>query len=423
MTIHPLDDSSNAFARDLHNICNTNIDRLHTIREKKLPVDLIFKESLDHTLRAFLSSTSGTPLGILLHPHIQQLRSQRVRPQLSSETPNHDSQISRHLSIIANIRKNAVNVDFVAKWLADGYSILNARTSAPLSAQKTLHLPDLCYSSENLAHERIQQLSSRFQNMGNHIHGLYLHGSYATQDAIHGFSDLDAACIISRSTCSSVSALLDLRKQYLRTSYLVYSLDAQQHHELFVLSETELFLRTNSYYPDILWNEAKRLCGRSTLELSTAIRDPESSAITFYRLSSTLLSFLIQPKLNNWYSTKVFLCVLALLPALYYQAYEIEISKPDAISRIQQEFEDTGIISLTTQIREEWNFHGKNRLPGRTFLVALRANPQITRMCTGMRAPTPDWALKLLGSNYLADTLQLLAILVDNISQQIPSKP
>lgn len=248
-----------------------------------------------------------------------------------------------------------------AFWLVEKYSLMKetllklspktyCRTvsvSAPFSPELEIRDP---------AYRIIRLMRDRTVPIQNFVHAFILHGSYASQDFISGWSDLDTMVVLKDRTFDSVADLLKVKEVFLKIGLLCYWIDPLAHHQLSFITEFDLGYYPQSFLPLPSYERGILLLGQR--QICFAIRNDvsESSVI----LEKFTERFRRKVRDKNWsrtqYDWKNDLAHAFLLPSLMLQAKGVYVYKKESFVKFQQLFADCDIgpLNRATVIMKNW---------------------------------------------------------------------
>jgi len=197
-------------------------------------------------------------------------------------------------------------------------------------------------------------------NLKDSLVGVYVHGSLGTNEEI-AYSDFDALVIVNDAVFQSQKRLCNVASKLSSARSIMYDFDPLQHHGWFVLTESELGLYPNSYFPIELFKHAKSLFPDKGLELKVKIQGySENNRDRFFQLSNSIINKLqnrVYPK--NVYQLKFLLSKFMLLPAIYFQAkHKKGIHKKFSFREVKKDFseEEWRIMDDISLLRENWSY-------------------------------------------------------------------
>lgn len=243
-------------------------------------------------------------------------------------------------------------------------------------------------------------ISSRFSNL---FHAVIVHGSVATNEIV-AYSDFDGVLIVK----DNYKASKELACFIQLSANLIYKFDPLQHHNWFVISESQLLNYPENELPSIVFKQSRLIYPKAPITLSI-----ESNNIN-YRLSlEKILAQFEKRKAANWkpgniFQVKGYLSQIMLLPSLYFAAVNnTAIGKKESFVKSKEYFsgEEWLVISLASDIRLNWQYHLN---PAQKKLLSI-SNPKIRRFTRKFFAPKPDPQIEnIISSHQFNTSLQLM---------------
>ena len=195
------------------------------------------------------------------------------------------------------------------------------------------------------------------KNLKKDIIAFYLHGSFATDDYIQGWSDVDTFTTIRHESIENPKKLLELRDKFYLLRRILLQLDPLQHHGCIIVAEQDLKYYPENFLPLTTINYGKSMLEKDGIE---KIYTRSSAYENIYTLSWFVNYFrkLYEERVYQMdsYSTKFLLHCITLFPTLYLQAkgihvykkYSFNIAKKDFAGNLWKPFE------IVEKIRENW---------------------------------------------------------------------
>jgi hypothetical protein len=184
--------------------------------------------------------------------------------------------------------------------------------------------------------------------------GVYLHGSMSTLDYVEGSSDVDALVVIKNEALQSPECLQKLRHTLLHSQRWFYRIDYSQHHGFSVLSELDLRFFSEAMFPRILFSYLTPLIGPDNLSIRPRHDLPDIKNGCLKTVEYICVQIQEPDYLKNWFSLKLFLQSILLLPTLFLQAKDVSVYKRDSFEIARPYFSDEAwvIIDKATRIRD-----------------------------------------------------------------------
>ena len=198
-----------------------------------------------------------------------------------------------------------------------------------------------------------------------------IHGSCADLCLVPGWSDFDAIGILKTSSLSREN-----RTQTFETCQkidkMMRCLDPYQHHGIHFIHEKEMNSFPNLYLPVNLLKGAKCLLGNPSIELAK-VDSLEREMLRFRGIVKTLKNasdsgilkhhakdgkYLLEnyKDLEAMYQLKYFLCVIMLLPVLWFNLKGDYCRKEDSYEMIRKYFSPSQleVLEKASQVRASW---------------------------------------------------------------------
>jgi hypothetical protein len=207
-------------------------------------------------------------------------------------------------------------------------------------------------------------------NVKDSILGLYVHGSVGTYEEI-SYSDFDGLVIIKNTCIENADELYKLAVALKKTEMMMHEMDPLQHHGWFVLSEADLPDYPESYFPHVLFSDAKCISGSGSFPIHLRKEGYGNQfRKSFEQLSASILTKLTSKSfLENYYVFKNFLSQFMLLPAVYLQTQTGKsINKKSSFEILEREMgQSYAVMHEISLIRQQWNYN-----PPDKYLAKLR---------------------------------------------------
>jgi len=235
-----------------------------------------------------------------------------------------------------------------------------------------------------------------------------IHGSCADLNIVEGWSDFDSIAVLKASSLQKENR----QKTYrlcLKLGQMMRLLDPYQHHGIHFIHQKELLSFPNLYLPVNLLGDSKCLLGSQILPIGKCNSSAEERA-RFHGIVSTLSDggqsgifkhhakdgkYLLENYKDNqaMYQLKYFLCVIMLLPTLWFNLRGDYCRKEDSYEKIRSHFsvEQLEILESSSRVRSSWKSSYFN---GDTI---------------------PDEVRNILGMNYLARGSRFAKMLEDHL--------
>lgn len=264
----------------------------------------------------------------------------------------------------------------------------------------------------------LQRFAAR--NLADLTIGAYLHGSMSTLDYVEGSSDVDALVVIKNETLQSPGYLQEIRRKLVYSQRWLYRIDYSQHHGYSILSELDLCFFGELLFPRILLSHLTPLVGASTLRIRERNDSPDLRSGCLRTAEYVCTQIEAPEHLRNWFSLKLFLQSILLLPTLFLQAKGISVYKRDSFELARQHFsaEAWTIVDKATRIR---NLGPQKPLisKGADDLIASLPNPwlaSIVHRKLRNRVSSAVWGV--LSTSWLAEAERLAIEVKDKVTRE-----
>ncbi len=197
-----------------------------------------------------------------------------------------------------------------------------------------------------------------------------IHGSTADLEVIPGWSDFDAIAVLDASIFEECD--VDLIDTCIDLDRVMRKIDKYQHHGIHYIHEKELEAYPQLYLPKQLLPDGKCLLGSRKVQIrSVGSRGKESDR--FCGIVNTLVAAAESGWLNHhplngkflkedyedgetMYQLKYFLCVLMLLPSLWFNLQGVYCKKKESFDMIKERFDEREleILLSASNIRNTW---------------------------------------------------------------------
>lgn len=230
-----------------------------------------------------------------------------------------------------------------AAELVERYAYLKKERAAlsPAVTTDIITVPTFDYgalAATNPAYHLIVFLRQKLRPIEKHIHSCIIHGSYATQDAIPGWSDLDTMIILKDQVFDSADILRSVQKVFLKAGLLCYWIDPLAHHQLSFITEFDLGYYPQSFLPLPAYARGLRLFGPEHIRFD--VRDDAVEQTTV--MEKYRNRFKRKVARNAWsqnqYDWKNDLAHAFLLPSLLLQTKGVYVYKKESFDLLPQFF-------------------------------------------------------------------------------------
>lgn len=232
-----------------------------------------------------------------------------------------------------------------------------------------------------------------------YVHSFIVHGSYATQDFISSWSDVDTMIVLTDDVFNSAETLLRVQKTFLKAGLLCYWIDPLAHHQLSFMTELDLTWYPQSFLPLSSFEQGMLLLGQPRLQFMVRDDAIERKAIV-ERFAGR---FKRKVAANDWsrtlYDWKNDLAHIFLLPSLLLQSAGIFVHKKDSFSEAERRFSDIDMrpIREATRIMRAWDTSNfvrylpprlMMRLPYKVASAAVRLTREPSRAALPAQDPS-----------------------------------
>lgn len=232
-------------------------------------------------------------------------------------------------------------------------------------------------ADRNIEHKAFEALLDHANiRLAQYLSGFFLHGSFATEDFVPGWSDVDTLAIISKWTLEGPERLLRLRREIYRIMGLYLLVDIHQSHGTFLVTEFDLGYFPQSYFPLILFQYCRSLLPHKELCISTR-DDVEERMKTFwtdavgYFYDCKAKRAVQRRRRLHAYSAKLFIHRLLTFPLFYLQARGIFLYKRDSFERAREYISPRlyRVIDAASTLRSNFNFKYRCRPLAKPLLL------------------------------------------------------
>jgi len=320
---------------------------------------------------------------------------------------------------ISNLIEHDLSVFF--KFCSTSVDCLNQKCSATDSSdffcEKTysfeLFDPFLCDS--RLSQPLLYMLDV-VHRRGDLFNNILVHGSFASGDPCLGWSDFDALLILNDEVIIDHQLFKDAwHEVQLMNEKTLKNIDHLCHHEFQVLALSDLKKLPVSILPPIVFDTMKAVKKETyTVSFYGDLGDAKNTLLSYLDLFRNSLDtniFEHHPvdgvylagkfaRLDNsMYQFKYFISVVCLAPAIFYNSIGKELSKKDAIHRIQADYPnfDWTLLRSTTRLREMW--------PNKSNFPYLSKD-------------IPNWVLGVVSPDYFQQAFKMFNFLVGKLNDE-----
>ena len=245
--------------------------------------------------------------------------------------------------------------------------------------------------------------------------GAYVHGSLGTYEEIE-YSDFDALVILKNDIFSSPKKLAKTANILNRASSIMFDFDPFAHHGWFVLTEADLKLYCNAYFPYELFTYAKSLFDDKGRELELSLRN---SIFEIQKAFDNMTDSILNKIRNqnypwNMFQLKNLLSGFMLLPSLYIQSrYSKGIYKKESFNIASKDFNsaDWAIMDEVSQIRADWSCETSSLLKK----IIIRPHLVSRHIAQRFAPKIPANISSLLTQDFYFRMQKLVSLMKDNL--------
>ena len=195
------------------------------------------------------------------------------------------------------------------------------------------------------------------RNLKKELLAFYLHGSFATNDYIKGWSDVDTYAVVRREAVENPGTLLKMRDRFYIQRKFFCSMDSLQHHGCMIVAEHDLDYYPETFFPIAAMNYAKTMLGPDGID-AIKVRPSSCEGIsTFFWFVHYFRKLHIEKNYRmDSYSAKFLLHCITLFPTLYLQAKGINLYKKHSFEAAKRDFKKElwEPIGKAGEIRKNW---------------------------------------------------------------------
>ena len=243
-----------------------------------------------------------------------------------------------------------------------------------------------------------------------------IHGSFADNTYIKGWSDIDTFVVIKDNVLNSPLKMSKLRMKVKNLYNFFFKICPLQHHGLIIFSENDLTNYSNNYLPyQALNNNINLLDHKKRLILKcldddnfTLFNDlkerlkllENAKKIGIYKhhpYKGRYLRFPLKKNRKEMYQLFCHLGYMNTLPAYYFSCTGKSMNKKNSFSRFEKNFKNKKVIRLikkSEKIRFLWGMKNYNKI--NNFYI-------------------PEWVISSLGKNYLSECIQVFKSIIKEI--------
>lgn len=257
---------------------------------------------------------------------------------------------------LRNIRLDSYNFAVILSRLYRNFRLIKKSPTKLKSKNKLkefeVNEPDLEYIKPLIG---LKSYVNR--NLKKELLAFYLHGSFATNDYIKGWSDVDTYAVIKRESIENPRTLLKMRDKFYIQRKFFCRIDPLQHHGCMIVAEHDLEYYPEMFFPIAAMNYAKSMLGSDKIKNIKVRPSTHENISTFFWFVNYFRKLHIEKDYRmNSYSAKFLLHCITLFPTLYLQAKGINLYKKYSFEAAKKYF-PKGLwepIEQAGKIRENW---------------------------------------------------------------------
>ena len=282
--------------------------------------------------------------------------------------------------------------------------------NVPLIDWSTYHESDLDYLKPlHQLHDYVNSCMNCF------VRNFFLHGSFASNDYIKGWSDVDTLVVINNSTFDSSVNLKKFREHCINADMFLYQVDPLKHHGLIYCTELDL-----NYYSEIIMPVSviqrsvslladksnftcfinnKKIISKNTFNsrVKTFVEAADTGVFRHHAKDGEYLKSNIHDHNNVMYQLKYFLGLIMTMPAYFLECRGTPCYKADSFDKVRDLISDESweIIVACSKIRSDWS--------------KMEQHP------FSHQNNVPNWVKSYLGEDYLNRAKNLVLELENNL--------
>ena len=228
-------------------------------------------------------------------------------------------------------------------------------------------------ATKSSAYKIIKLIKERASNLPNCIKSFMIQGSFATEDFIPGWSDLDTLVVLNDFIFTSKDTLLEAREELRKLSLLCYSIDPLTHHLFIFVTEFDISYYPQAMMPLVVYENAMHLVGAD--EIIFNVRDDQNEKyeiLTKFRnhFQKKIDARDFSKDVSNW---KNDLAIGMMIPSLVLQGEGIYLYKKYSCDEAKKRFKDIDFSAIdeATLIRYKWSVPNLVKVIPLQLLLAL----------------------------------------------------
>jgi hypothetical protein len=305
---------------------------------------------------------------------------------------------------------NNISISMLPRFIKEGYEFL----------EKIIIQEDIITTENNInvtiidrkkysGYKKILALTDYCKNKFNpYILTMVLHGS-CSDLKLTSFSDIDTFLILKRGTVNNEKKIIVFKKLWQKSLKLIYRFDSLQHHTHMFATEIEMNYFPYHWFPPQIFKNSTSIAGKVRFNIKV---NKKKLLIfrSFLQLTQRFRDDGIKSKIYDEYSLKNDISVLSLLPALYLQSLNINISKEESfIHKEVTIIDEKDFFKELTKVRKHW----KSSLLSKIF-ISFNYKYIIRRFYL-------RFIIRKVKKNEITDNAMLKPVIIKNIEEIISS--
>ena len=264
----------------------------------------------------------------------------------------------------------------------------------------------------NKVTKKIKFLISKNKFLKESLACFLVHGSYASNDYISQWSDIDTFVVIKNSILRDQKKIIKLRKEIGNFYSYFYKICRFQHHGLILFTENDLLQYQNNFLPIEALSPCVKILGGETLQINIC---KNKKNMTFKKLNRRLKDFELAPKIgiykhhpkklvyleypiktnsNQMFQLHVIINYVISLPIYFLTAVNKSTNKKYSFKKFYKIVKNTRVrntIENSRFIRKNWKVRYDDKIP--------------------------PWVVKKLGQNYFEEIVFSMKIILKKIKK------
>lgn len=182
----------------------------------------------------------------------------------------------------------------------------------------------------------IKSLKPLIDPLGSMCSLFAIHGSYATGNAISGWSDVDSLAIVKKDVLQDADKILTLRRFVSRLVRGLFTYDPFQLHGVFIVTEFDLDSYDDTRFPLELFEHSKVVIAPPFLKIKLRNNIRDRLSVFWFDSVSYFLKYADSQTKSTLTSDKFFLHRVFSIPIFYLQALGTPYYKPLAFQEVKK---------------------------------------------------------------------------------------